>query len=107
MVNLTEIAIDSAMNTQTFQLILAQLAILIFATMVVVSPVPPRFVFSVALMLGFMLSFSVGSSLALADKIRQAEADEIRKQHTASLGTYLGGAICYLVLLNFMLDKIL
>jgi len=95
------------MNTQTIQLILAQLAILIFASMVMVSPLQPNFVFSVALVLGFLLSFSVGSSLALADKIRKSEEVEIRKQHSATLGTHMGGAICYVVLLNFMLDKIL
>ena len=95
------------MNTQTLQLILAQLAVLIFAGMVMVSQSQPYFVFSVALMLGFMLSFSVGSSLALADKIRRCEELEIRQQHTASLGTHIGGAICYIVMLNFMLDKIL
>lgn len=95
------------MNNQTIQLVLAQLAILIFAGMITVSQPQPYFVFSAALFLGFMLSFSVGSSLALADKIRQSDEAEFKQQHTASLGTHIGGAICYIVMLNYMLDKII
>lgn len=93
-----------SMNTNTIQLVLAQLAILAFAGMVMISH--SQFVFSVALLLGFMLSYSIGSSLALADKIRQTQEMEILQQHKASLGTHIGGAICYIVMLNFMLDKI-
>ena len=92
------------MNTQTFQLILFQICILLFASMVLVSQ--PHFVLSVALLLGFMLSYSVGSSLALADDIRQAQETENRQQHMAFLATHIGGALCYLVMLNFMLDRI-
>lgn len=92
------------MNSHTVQLILFQIAILAFSAMVMISHA--QFVFSVAMLLGFMLSYSVGSSLALADKIKQTEEVETRQQHTASLGTHMGGAICYIVMLNFMLDKI-
>lgn len=95
------------MNNYTVQLMLTQLAILLFAAMVIVAPLQPQFVFSVALLLGFSLSFSIGSSMALADKIRRAEEVEIKQQHTASLGTHIGGAICYVVMLNFILDKII
>ena len=79
---------------------------LLFAAMVMISPLQPQFVFSVTLLLGFSLSFSVGSSLALAGKIRLTEEEETRQHYTASLGTHIGGAICYVVMLNFMLDKI-
>ena len=92
------------MNSHTAQLVLFQLAILGFCCMVMISHA--QFVFSVALLLGFMLSYSVGSSLALADKIRQTQEMEIVQQHKASLGTHMGGALCYIVMLNFMLDKI-
>jgi len=69
--NIGERASHKLMNNQTLQLILTQLAILLFAAMVMISQ--SQFVFTVALLLGFMLSYSVGSSLALADKIRQVK----------------------------------
>ena len=92
------------MNAQAFQVALAQLAMLIFSTMVVVSQ--PKLAYVIAIILGLTLSYSVGTAAALADKLHKSAPEENKQEHTAILGTHLGGAICYIVLLEELMDKI-
>lgn len=93
------------MNTQTIQIALAQLALLIFTSMALVSQSKPAIWVAIILMLS--LSFSLGSALALITKFYTKKVEELKQQHAAStIGTHIGGAICYSVLLSLALNKI-
>ena len=92
------------MNTQALQLALAQLAMLVFSTMVVISQ--PKFVYIIAFILGLSLSYSVGTAVALVDKFQKSTLAENKQQYAATLGTHLGGALCYIVMLEHLLDNI-
>lgn len=92
------------MNTQAYQLALGQLAMLVFSTIVLISQ--PKLVFFTALILGLSLSYSVGTAVALVDMLQKSTLDENKQQHTATLGTHLGGALCYIVMLAHLLDSL-
>jgi hypothetical protein len=92
------------MNEQTIQIALAQLALLIFTSMALVSQSKPALWLAIILMLS--LSFSLGTALAMINKFYNKKMEELKQQHAATLGTHIGGAICYMVLLNLTLNKI-
>ena len=92
------------MNEQTIQIALAQLALLIFTSMALVSQSKPALWLAIILMLS--LSFSLGTALAMINKLYNKKMEELKQQHAATLGTHIGGAICYMVLLNLTLNKI-
>ena len=92
------------MNEHTIQIALAQLALLIFTSMALVSQSKPALWLAIVLMLS--LSFSLGTALAMINKFYNKKMEELKQQHAATLGTHIGGAICYMVLLNLTLNKI-
>ena len=92
------------MNEQTIQIALAQLALLIFTSMALASQSKPALWLAIILMLS--LSFSLGTALALITKFYNKKVEELKQQHAATLGTHIGGAICYVVMLSLTLNKI-
>ena len=92
------------MNEQTIQIALAQLALLIFTSMALASQSKPALWVAIILMLS--LSFSLGTALDLITKYYNKKVEELKQHYAATLGTHIGGAICYLVMLSLTLNKI-
>ena len=90
------------MNTQTIQIALTQLALLVFSTMVLVSQTKPSVLLAIILTLG--LSFSIAAALAVLMQYYNKKIEDLKPQH-ATLGPHIGGVICYMVILIFVMDK--
>ena len=92
------------MNVQTIQLALAQLTLLIFTVMVLISQTKPaRWL---AIIVTVSLSFSMGTAMALINKFYNKQVEELKQQHAATIGTHIGGAICYTIMLSVVLHRI-
>lgn len=91
------------MNFETTQLSLAQLAILIFAFMSLLSQ--SVLVPWAMLLLGLALAFSLGTAMAIINKIQNHNPEDGKHQYSAILGTHMGGAICYAITISFFLHK--
>ena len=92
------------MKEQTIQVALAQLAMLIFTSMALVSQ--PKPTIRIAILLLLSLSFSLGTALALIIKLYNKKMEEFEQHHAAKLGTHVGGVICYMIMLSLALDKL-
>lgn len=77
------------MEIETTQLRLAQLAILIFAVMVSISQ--SALVPWVMVLLGLAMSFSLGTVLAIVNRLHAHNPDDGKHQYSAVLGTHIGG----------------
>jgi hypothetical protein len=93
--------INAAMNEQVFQLTLIQLAILMFAGIAMFAPTS----ITVLAIIGVSTTwaYSLASSLALAQKLEQADTDETQPPQIAILGTHIGGVLCYTIMLSLLL----
>jgi len=87
------------MNIDKNQLALAQLAILVFAAMALLSH--SSLMPWIIAILGLALSFSLGTVLAIINKTHARESENSEHQYSAVLGTHLGGAICYAITISF------
>ncbi|MGD8566716.1 MAG: hypothetical protein PVJ39_01330 [Gammaproteobacteria bacterium] len=91
------------MNEQVFQLTLSQLAILVFAAIAMYAPT--SIIVLAIIGVSTTLSYSLASSLALAQKLEQADhadIDEAQPAQTAILGTHIGGILCYGIMLSLL-----
>lgn len=93
------------MNEQVFQLTLTQLALLMFAVIAMFAPSSIIILAIIALSTTF--TYSLASSLTLSKKLRQADSDETHTKHDAILGTHMGGALCYAIMLNLLINNLL
>ena len=92
------------MENNTAQLALAQLAILIFSAMVLFSQ--SGLMLWIAVLLGLALSFSLGAVLAITNNMHAENPSEFRHRHAAVLGTHIGGAICYMIMISIVFQKL-
>ncbi len=56
--------------------------------------------------LGLALSFSLGTVLAIVNRIYANQSNDTEHQYSAVLGTHLGGAICYAVTISFIFHNL-
>jgi len=88
------------MNIDKNQLALAQLALLIFAAMAIMSR--SSLMPWVITILALALSFSLGTALAMLNKAQVNESNSSEQNNSAVLGTHLGGVICYAITISFI-----